>query len=87
MQPDGAVLLPIGYSPFLHAWTADQPEKELTLGSRNGYTFINQALPIGTSIHFKAITPVWLSAVTWFSVLFTSGLGAWLLFSKRLFHT
>ncbi len=57
LQPNGTTLLPVGFSPFLHCWQADQPDREIPLMAQNGYTAIARLLPAGTSLILKARTP------------------------------
>ncbi len=62
-------VLPVGFSPFLHCWASDDPHREIPLTARDGYATIEGALPVGTVLEIKAITPLWLSLVTWISVV------------------
>jgi hypothetical protein len=79
VQPDNKILLPIGFSSFLHCWRIDSPNNELPLLNRNGYTLVDQTLPVDTGLIIKSITPFPQSAVTWLSLLFDLGIGLYLL--------
>ena len=68
LQGHSETILPIGFSPFLHCWSLDQPGHEIPLANTGGYATIQRALPVGAELLFKAITPAWQSLVTWFSM-------------------
>ena len=88
IRDNSETVLPIGFSPFLHCWMADQSNQELALTTTGGYATIDRALPIGTRLEFKAITPIWMSIVTWISIVTTVIAGVALIaVSKRPRHT
>jgi hypothetical protein len=62
-------VLPIGFSPFLHCWAANDPRQEIPLTDGDGYAVIGRQLPVGATLYFRAITPLWQSAVTWASMV------------------
>jgi len=69
LREDSETILPIGFSPFLHCWTPDDPNQEIALANHDGYATIERPLPVGTALHLKAITPLWLSIISWISVV------------------
>ena len=82
-QPDGTILLPIGFSPFLHAAPSAQPGSEIPLQNRNGYVSIASPLAAGTGLIITAGTPWYQSLVTWISLFFILAMGFCLATARR----
>jgi hypothetical protein len=61
-------VFPIGFSPFLSCWIVNDQRENIPLINQGGYAAIARALPVGTRVNFKAITPRWLSLITWLAV-------------------
>lgn len=82
LTPEGTVVLPVAYNPFVHVWLADDP-KELAISERDGYVQIGKPLPVGTVIRFEAKTPSGLLAVSWIGLFFSVGMGVYFLWPRR----